>query len=181
LWNEQAEEWGVPQEDKPSVNKVLASEKGIPLEVEISGELISLTWEGTNPQFCADILEEIIKELKIYLKNDYKSSAQVRIEILQRELDNLLRETKKEDNTHEDLYASIAGLKSNIAELKGENYLVRRFSVVDEPIVPQNPFEPNKKLPVVLSFVLGIFVSVFFVFFWNFVRNARGRLKEKQG
>ncbi len=191
LWDEQAGQWKVgSQESKPSIDQLLSSGKEFPLQGEVKEELVELTWQGTDPQHCATMLENTIQELESYLNNEYQSEAQAQMEIYEEELGPL---TKRFESVWEQFWSldkiTVANmevlsqytrLKDRISGLRVQDAMARRFSVLDRPVVPQSPYEPNKKLIVALAFVLGAMVSVFLVFFHRFLRNARRRRAEQE-
>jgi len=179
-WDSTSQEWQVEADEVPTVEHVMTGDT-FPLETSAQDSTIQLIWKGSDPQFCADMLDKVINELRDYLQNDFETAAQTRMNILKKELKNLQDTASLMDNPGEKTIASIMNIQSRIAELKGEDILARRFTVINEPIPPQNPVEPNSKLITGLSFVLSLFLAVFLVFFLRFVQTARQKQREGRG
>jgi len=180
-WDPANQEWKVEADEIPTVEQVMG-DNAIPLETSLQDSTIQLTWKGSDPEFCADMLDKVIKELRDYLQNDFKTPAQTRINILQKKLRNLQDTVALlKDRPGEQTVTYIMKLQSKIAELKSQDILARRFTVINEPIPPQNPVEPNPKLITGLSFVLSGFVAIFLVFFLRFVQTARQKQRERRG
>jgi uncharacterized protein involved in exopolysaccharide biosynthesis len=47
------------------------------------------------------------------------------------------------------------------------------IQVLDKPVVPYKPFKPNKKLIVAVAGISALFLSIFIVFFMNFIDNVK--------
>ena len=191
LWDAENHTWLVEsQADIPTVDKALAAEGKFNLKVELKEGLINITWEGSHPEYIVTTLENIIHELNSYLKDDFESEAQAQMKIIYEELGPW---TENFEQVWEQFWSldklTVANmevlnqytrLKNQISNLKVQDAMARKFEVQNDPIEPQHPFEPNKKLIVALSCVLGLFISVFLVFFGRFIHNARERAAEKQ-
>lgn len=180
-WDEKSESWMVEDDEMiPTVEQVLVSESGFPLKVSGGESTISVSWIGSDPEFSATMLDRVLTEMRTYLQEEYVTSAQERVTVLKDELKSLQAVARESKNVESEVLSSLAGLQSKVADLRAEDVLSRRFSLIDEPLPPQSPFEPNKKLITALAFVLGLFVSVFLVFFHRFVHNAKQRYREKE-
>jgi len=64
--------------------------------------------------------------------------------------------------------------QSKLNSLKNNLYV----QVIDKPIVPYKPFKPNKKLIVAVSGISALFLSIFLVFFMEFIDKHK-KLKNK--
>ncbi len=183
LWNAERNEWQVKTDrDIPTIRNVLASKNGFPLKVTSKNDLIYLTWTGLGPKFCADMLDKVIKELRLYLSKEYESNAQVEMRILEEELTSLtheisrvlepFRSQSKSYGADLQIMKEYVRIKTRLSDLKAQDTLIRMFRIIDLPMEPPVPFEPNKKIPV-LVFVSGMFVSVLLVFLHRFIRKTR--------
>ena len=54
---------------------------------------------------------------------------------------------------------------------------VRAFNVDQEALEPKYPIKPKKRLIVILGFIVGVMLSIFAAFVWNFIEKYR----EEQG
>jgi capsular polysaccharide biosynthesis protein len=179
-WDPANQEWKVQAKEIPTVEHVMSGDT-FPIETSTQDSTIRLTWKGRSPEFCAKMLDNVINELREYLQNEYETAAQARINVLREEMEKLRQAAGQMENPGEDVLATISGMQSKIAELRGEDILAKRFSVIDDPIPPQNPTEPNPKLITGLSFVLSAFLAIFLVFFLRFVQTARQKQRERRG
>ena len=177
IWDQSAKKWMVDDERIPQVEQAMSSES-FPLNESIDGSTLTITWQGNDPQFCASMLNNVIQEIHGYLQNEYNSPAQTRIQVLREEIENLKAIAEGLENPGEEIFLTIANMQNKIAELRGQDLLARKMSVLDEPIPPQNPEKPNPKLITGLSFVLSLFLAVFLVFFLHFVHTARQKQRE---
>ena len=181
-WDPDKQEWITTGDAAVPTVDVALSKEDFPLQASSKNDsrLVTLSWTGTYPERCSEMLGHVLKKLRSYMNSEFQSAALARINILKQDLQELQKLVQENGNMYPEVLPSIAGLQSKISELKGDDVLARRFSVIDDPITPQHPFEPNKKLIVALSCVLGLFVSIFLVFFGRFVHNARQRMEEKE-
>ena len=178
-WDQAAQEWEVDEDRIPTVEELMVSK--LPLRSSVQDSTIQLTWKGSDPELCADMLDRVIEDLRDYIRNDYETAAQARISILRKELKELQDTAEMIKDPGQEAITPIMDIRSQIAQLKGEDTLARRFTVLDEPVPPQNPVEPNPKLITGLSFVLSLFLAVFFVFFLRFVQTAKQKQRERRG
>jgi uncharacterized protein involved in exopolysaccharide biosynthesis len=186
LWDTEKGQWKVKDKDKlPTVDKAIADKRfSISVNQDRRTKLITVSWEGKDPQFCQIMVKRIIAGLKDYLNNEYISDAQLQIEAIEQELKALEKQVElwaQKGNLDRagvpdldllKLYV-YAGFKERFSELKVADALARKFEVVDEPVFPHKPYKPKRKLIVAVSFVTSLFLAVFLVFFFQFVQKAR--------
>lgn len=55
---------------------------------------------------------------------------------------------------------------------------VVRFKVLDEPFVPEQRHEPKRSLVCALTLVASGMAAIFLVFLWQFIKNARERMRK---
>ena len=65
--------------------------------------------------------------------------------------------------------------QSRYDSLKNNLYV----QIIDSTIVPLKPAKPNKRLIVAVSAVSSLFLSIFLVFFLEFIKNAKEKMKNK--
>ena len=47
------------------------------------------------------------------------------------------------------------------------------FKVIDPAVVPERKIKPKRSLIVILGFVIGFFMAIFFVFFREFIKKSK--------
>ncbi len=116
------------------------------------------------------------------LKVEIKKIDDEAIPSLEMQKENLLGDTLRQleykmkfelPNRKSKLQEKIAQLKFNISE-----HNVQNSRVVGKYVIKDYPVKPKKKLIVIVAFVTGFILSVFLVFFMNFIRNFK-EYKEK--
>jgi len=55
---------------------------------------------------------------------------------------------------------------------------IQNFHVVGDFVTKDHPAKPKKRLILAVAFITGLILSVFFVFFLEFIEENRKRLKE---
>lgn len=147
-------------------------------ELEFLDEEISLVKNNLN-KYQKD-LNEIDKEIKLQKKLNSTLAALVLME--KRDLNSQIRIIEK----------SIIKLKVQRNRLltTGVNKLVERENKLESMLLPYNyknsevvgkiiandyPIKPKKKLIVVVAFVTGFIMSIFLVFFMEFIQNIKGK------
>lgn len=199
-WNQSEQEWKVEEERVPTVEQLMGSNK-FPLHYSVQdsaqdsaqSSTIGITWKGENPEFCATMLKRVISEVETYLEDDMVPSGQPRLDVYQKELEDLrerfdsLRSNTPESFISEADTATLRALwqymeiRLKLVQSRAQKQLASQFSVLDEPVPPQNPSKPNPKLITGLSFVLSLFLAIFLVFFLRFLQTARQKQRERRG
>lgn len=184
LWDREKGQWKVKDKEMlPTIDKAIA-DKVFPISVsqDQKTKLITVSWEGKDPEFCYIMMGRVILALGDYLDKEYVSDAQTQIQVIERELKPLdklfgqwtqiwqLDKLKISDIEFLNFYT---GLKRRLTELKAIDALARKFEIVDEPVFPHKPYKPKCKLIVAVSFVTSLFLAIFLVFFFQFVQKAR--------
>ena len=82
------------------------------------------------------------------------------------QMNRLQREVKATASVYEMLLSQLE--KSKLEEISDESVL----NILDEAIVPKYPFKPNKKLNVVIGFILGGFLGIFIAFLKEFIKSV---------
>jgi uncharacterized protein involved in exopolysaccharide biosynthesis len=192
IWNPETKTWKVADPDtKPTIVKALQSgilDAVFSVSQDKRTELITISWSGKDPAFCALMLQRVINELIFFLENEYVSDARREREFVEGQL-----VSAKEDLEYWDRQIPSEKLKLTeitrerlasqtvYTELRKQLELAKineakkldTFEVLDNPYVPEKPFKPRKGLIVALTFVSSAFIALFGVFFLNFIRNQK--------
>jgi uncharacterized protein involved in exopolysaccharide biosynthesis len=118
-----------------------------------------------------------------------------------KKIKNQIDEYLKKLNSMNPNFVSIPKLKFNLLQLKSEISIAQglyqslvheyemakaqemkeqiAFQVIDPPYVPEKRFKPKRKLIVVVAFVTGLVLSVFIVFFLEWIENIKNRDQEE--
>jgi uncharacterized protein involved in exopolysaccharide biosynthesis len=153
-------------------------------------ELITISWAGEDPALCAQMLERTIDELTFFLENEYISDARREREFVEEqlakateELEYWERQVPSEKLTLSKITRERLASQTVYTEMRKQLELAKineakeleTFKVLDEPFVPEKPDKPKKILIMVLTLVVSFFVSIFWIFFLNFIRNQKKR------
>ncbi len=96
---------------------------------------------------------------------------------LKREKENITNTTirKLQYKLDVELVAKKIKLNEKITELKFNisDQNIQNSKVVGEYIVKENPVKPKKKLIVVVGFITGLMLSIFLVFFLEFIQGTK--------
>jgi uncharacterized protein involved in exopolysaccharide biosynthesis len=60
-------------------------------------------------------------------------------------------------------------------ELSLSGNSIKKTEVIGDVMVSSYPVKPKKRLIVMVAFVTGLILSIFSVFFYNFVRQEEGK------
>ena len=192
IWNPETKTWIVDDPDtKPTIVKALQS--GIlgaffSVSQDNKTELITISWSGEDPAFCALMLERVINELTFFLENEYVSDARREREFVEEqlaeateELEYWERQVPSEKLTLSKITRERLASQTVYTELRKQLELSRineakkldTFEILDKPFVPEKPFKPRKLLIVALTFVTSGFIALFGVFLLNFIRKQK--------
>ncbi|MGB6328766.1 MAG: Wzz/FepE/Etk N-terminal domain-containing protein [Halarcobacter sp.] len=132
------------------------------------------------PNIIEDLKRERKKLLNITIKdleNKKENLLKIKIKDLELEKQNLINDhiRKLEINLNIDLKNKINMLKDEIQlkKLNLTNNSIKNSEVVGTIQVHDYPIKPKKKLIVIVSFITGLILSIFIVFFMNFVNSLR--------
>lgn len=129
---------------------------------------IDMSIEYPDPKMADRLLSDIIATLKNHLTAEAIRIAKKKNAILEKEL------LKTADPTiQQSLYKLIASNMATITTAKvSENFA---FKVVDPPYSPEKRYKPKRTLIVIVAFVTSLILSIFILFFVEFIKNARKR------
>ena len=94
---------------------------------------------------------------KLANKEDDIENLYLRINSLQRTIEDYNSQVNSLERTIEDYNSSIDSLEASLAD-------IRETRVVKAPTVSEEPVKPNKKLNIAIAGVLGLFIGVFMAF-----------------
>jgi hypothetical protein len=170
-WDDENKQWLVDRPDQIPTTELVLAEGKIPFHL---GGNYTLVWEGADPAFNVLMLKRIIRELDLYLQNDFVSDAQVQMTIFEQELAPLTVQYEgvwdqfwgldKINLAKIDLLGEYTRLKNKISDLKSQDALSRRFVVTGEPIAAMEPFFPKTTLIVALTFLASGMLPFFLYF-----------------
>ncbi len=114
-----------------------------------------------------------IKDLQLKIDNIYN----VTILNLQRDKNNIQNDTlrKLEYKLNVELLYKKVKLNEQIEQLKynKSEQNIQNSKVIGEFVIKDSPLKPKKKLIVVIAFVTGLILSIFLVFFLEFIGSSR--------
>lgn len=125
----------------------------------------------------SDNTQNMLSAMEILNYQNLILNLQNQIENLNKEKQNILNE--KIPNLKRDLEFDIKNriekIKDNISleKLKLTNNIAKNSEVVGDVLVDDKPIKPKKSLVVVVAFVTGFILSIFIVFFMQFINNFR--------
>ena len=129
---------------------------------------ITISVEYPDPIIAANLVEDIISTLKDKMTKDAIDIARKRKKILEDEL------IKTQDPTiQQKLYSLIAKQEEIMVMAKASEDFA--FKVIDPPRIPIKKYKPKRLLITIVAFITGIFLSIFLVFFIEYVKEAKKR------
>lgn len=165
------------------------------LEVSRQGELVIISWVDRDPSRAKEVLDRIVQATGKYIKNEYESNAGRELKFIREQVEEARQDFIYWQDREPDSEVSISQLRGErraaeetYVELRKQLELAKieahkirpDFEVLKPAYVPTDKYKPNRKLICTLTLLAALFAAVFLVFFWNFIRNARDRLKQDQ-
>jgi len=145
--------------------------------------------------YAGQEVERIIDFLRYFLENEFESNFSRDKKFIESQLEKARQEMEYWDNQVPDKDQTLSKIQrergvasqiytefrmqfeqAKITEAKEQI----RFKVLDQPYLPENPSEPNKKLICALSLITSAFMGIFLIFFRKFVINARSRMQSPE-
>jgi uncharacterized protein involved in exopolysaccharide biosynthesis len=194
IWDKENKKWMIDDpEDKPTMLKAIINLKdryGINKDEKTA--LITISWMDEDPEFTKIMLQRIVKEIRYYLENEYESDAKREREFVENQLNKsekeleywekqvpsdklILSKIQRERLASQTVYTELRKQLelSKISEVKE----IINFKILDQPFVPENRFKPKRSLICALTIVTSGFLSIFLLFFQQFVINLRAKSK----
>ena len=134
---------------------------------------INVSVEYPDPKMAQKILEDIISTLREHMTSEAIRIAKKKINLLNQQLN------KTTDPTIQQMIYKLIANQMKIlttAEVS-ENFA---FKVIDPPFAPDRKYKPKRKLIVIVAFITALILSIFIVFFVEFIKSAKERMKEKE-
>lgn len=199
IWDSEQKQWMVDSpENEPTLIKAIqnnALAAFYSASQDKKTELITVGWQGKDPAYCAQMVNNVITELTFFLENEYDSNAKREREFIEKQLEKAtieleqwerqipndkitLSKINRERLTTQTVYTELRK-QLELAKIT-EAKTLESFKVLDKAFIPERHFKPNKKLIVVLSFVCSGFVALFIIFIQTFLRNARQQESAEQ-
>jgi len=195
IWDKENKKWLIDDpEDKPTVLKG-TQEKFKEIYIvnkDKTTELITISWIDEDPEFTKTMLQRTVKEVRYYLENEYESDAKREREFVENQLNKaekeleywekqvpsdklILSKIQRERFASQTVYTELRKQLelSKIAEVKE----IINFKILDHPFVPEEKFKPKRAIICALTIVTAGFLSIFLLFFQQFVINLRGKSK----
>ena len=133
---------------------------------------LTIAIQNKDSEFAKQLVEWLVQGLSDTLRQRTLDDAGENIKFFTKEL-------KKTDDPllKEKLYASLAKEIERRTFAMAQKYY--GFNILDYPIIPDKDkkVKPKRALICILSTITAFFISVFFVFFLEYVENARNRLQ----
>jgi len=175
VWNEETQQWEV--EDPKDIPSMWDACKKFNEDVRSVSEdrdtgLVTLSIEWKDPELAAQWAAKLVDRVNHKMR-------QRAIRDAEKSLDYLRQEIQRTGSVEvqEAIYRIV---ESQIKQIMLANVRDEySFKIIDPPAVPDldDEVKPNKKLMVILGFVLGGFGGVFIAFFKNYIHNVKAREK----
>ena len=132
---------------------------------------ITVSVEYPDPTVAANLVQDLLSTLKDRMTKEAIEIAKKRKGILENELN------KTQDPTiQQKLYSLIAKQEETMVMAKvSEDFA---FKVIDSPQIPINKYKPKRKLIVIVAFITSLILSIFLIFFIEFIRDAKKSRQE---
>ncbi len=140
--------------------------------VKKTENLVELVVDSVSNEKAKIKLNEIIDDIKLQHQSKIDNYKALIIE----NINNLKSQKQMLENSKNNFEGSQLinyNLSSKINELNLEisSYSIKQTDVIGKIIVNDYPVKPKKKLIVIVAFITGLILSIFLVFFLEFIRN----------
>jgi uncharacterized protein involved in exopolysaccharide biosynthesis len=127
-------------------------------------DFISISVVHPSPEFSKKLLEIILSELNLVVKEKDLEESNLALEYLNNELPKTkISEVRKSINQLIEVQ-----LKTNMMASIQKDYV---FDVIDPPFVPEKKISPNRLLLVIFGVLVGLFTSIFYILFSEIYKN----------
>jgi LPS O-antigen subunit length determinant protein (WzzB/FepE family) len=136
--------------------------------------LIEIDVEATSNKKAVLMLNEIINDIKKVHKsqiNNYIGLINANIQNLQKQKKELENEKNQFDGSMLVKYNLISKLNDLSLQVSSNN--IKETQQIGNIIVDDNPIRPKKKMIVVVAFITGCILSIFIVFFMQFIQGFK--------
>tara|TARA_A100001015_G_scaffold211639_1_gene237300 strand:+ start:928 stop:1860 length:933 start_codon:yes stop_codon:yes gene_type:complete len=129
-------------------------------------KFISIEIDHQSPFFAHFLLDTIIQEINITMRNQDLQETQLAIDYLSVQVgETQIQDLRKSFNAL--ITAQLE--KKMMADIKKEYAL----KIIDPPNIPEFKFKPQRSTIVIFSTLFGFFISIFIVFFRKFLQILR--------
>ena len=195
IWDKENKKWMVDDsEDKPTILKGIQEKfkKIYIVNKDKKNELITISWTDEDPEFTKTMLQRVVKEARYYLENEYESDAkrervfvESQLNKAEKELEHWERQVPSDKLTLSKIQRERFASQTVYTELRKQLELSKisevkeiiNFKVLDQPFVPEVRFKPKRSQICALTIVVSGFLSVFLLFFQQFIFNLRAKSK----
>ena len=194
IWDKQNQKWIIDDpKDQPTMLKAITNLKDrYKISKDQKTGLITISWIDEDPKFTQIMLQRIVKEVRYYLENEYESDAKREREFVEnqlnkaeKELDHWEKQIPSDKLTLSKIQRERFASQTVYTELRKQLELSKisevkeiiSFKILDQPFVPEERFKPKRSQICILTIVVSGFLSVFLLFFHQFVINLRVKSK----
>ena len=166
-----------PVENIKITFKIIKQSTNSPFEInEVEKEkLIEIKGFGKTPEKAKKAAEEITALVITRYKNLFNKYTKIQ----KQEIERLEVRIKENENYLKMLNPKMSDYLKNLIELKGQqdelqkekalnqkelNLNFRESEIISQPVLSSSPFKPNIKLNILVAFIIGLSLSVFWVF-----------------
>jgi len=193
-WDKENQKWVIadPEEKYTMLNAIKNLKGRYQINEDRKTGSLTISWIDKDPEFTKTMLLRIVKEIRYYLENEYESDAKREREFVE----NQLNKTEKELEQWE---RQVPTDKLTLSKIQREKFASRtvytelrkqlelskisevkeiiNFKILDQPFVPEIRFKPQRRKICILTIVVSGFLSIFLLFFQQFVINLRAKSK----
>jgi len=149
--------------------------------VKGTANLVEITVQAIDNSLAKQKLDDIIKDVKQVHDSkiaDYKSLINTNINNLKQQRAELEDEKNRFEGSQALKYELTTTL--NQLSLSISSYNITPTKMLDEIMTNESPIKPKKKLIVVVAFVTGFILSIFVVFFMQFITKSYTPVNESE-
>jgi uncharacterized protein involved in exopolysaccharide biosynthesis len=198
MWDSSTQQWKVEDPAaRPTLVKALQTgliDGYLSVNNDDKTGLITLSWEDESPEFASLMLERVIAELRFFLDHEYETDAVRERRFVEDQLTEATRELEYWEKQVPSGELSLAKIQRErlatqtvYTELRKQLELAKiteakeliNFKVLDPPFVPENRSSPARTKICLLTIIASGMFSVFLVFAYNFIANARKNKKDQ--
>ena len=193
-WDKENQKWLIEYpENKPTMLNAITNLKGrYQINKDLKTELLTISWIDEDPEFTKTMLLRIVKEVRYYLENEYESDAKRERVFVENQLNKsekeleywekqvpsnkiTLSKIQRERFASQTVYTELRKQLelSKISEVKE----IINFKILDQPFVPESQFKPNRRRICTITIITSGFLSIFLLFFQQFIINLRVKSK----
>ena len=154
VWNEEKNKWDGGEPTAAQTYELLISNV-IDVDVDRRTNLITLSVIWHDPVLVADWANQIIEDLNKKIREQEVTEYQKSINFIQAQI-------SKSDSS-----GSIEAVMFNLIEELTKKIMIANvreeyaFKIIDPAVVPEKKYAPSKRNIVIISFIVGLFISVF--------------------